>query len=169
MSISMYQVSVPVLSRNLNNLIGLLEKAQAHVEAKKIEADVLPSFRLYPDMLPLIKQVQIACDISKFGVARLAGVEAPKFDDSEKTLAELISRTRQTLEFVQSVKAEAIDGTEAKDITIPMRAGPMQFKGQAYLLGFVLPNVFFHVSTAYNILRHNGVEIGKMDFLGKLA
>ncbi len=169
MTISMYKASIPVLSRNLNNLVGLLEKAASHAESKKIEAEVLPNFRLYPDMLPLIKQVQIACDISKFGAARLAGIEAPKFDDSEKNLAQLIERCKQTIEFINSVKPAAIDGSEEKDITIPMRAGPVHFKGLPYLLGFVIPNAFFHAATAYNILRHNGVEIGKQDFLGKLA
>lgn len=169
MPISMYQASVPVLVRALNNLSALLEKGAAHAEAKKLEQTSLTGYRLFPDMLPFTAQINIACDITKNGVARLAGIEPPKFEDTETTFPQLIERIRKTIEFIQSVPAAAIDGSEEKDITLPMRAGPVQFKGMNYLLGFILPNVYFHSATAYSILRHNGVEIGKMDFLGKLA
>jgi hypothetical protein len=119
-------------------------------------------------MLPFTKQIQIACDGAKFGVARLAGVEAPKHDDTEASLADLRERVRQTIAFVQSVPAAQIDGTEAKDVTIPRRTGPMTLKGEFFLKHFVMPNFYFHVTTAYALLRHNGVELGKMDYLGAL-
>ncbi|MDP3857374.1 MAG: DUF1993 domain-containing protein [Stagnimonas sp.] len=168
MSLSMYQASVPVLVRVLSNFITVLEKAKTHAEAKKLDPLVLTSFRLYPDMLPLTKQVQIATDMAKGGGARLAGVEVPKYEDNETSFDELVARLDKTIEFLRGLDPKAIEGTEAKDIVLAMRSGPVKFKGQEYLLNFVLPNVYFHAATGYNILRHNGVEIGKMDFLGKL-
>lgn len=168
MSISMHSASVPVFVRMLNNLSRWLEKGAAHAQAKKFDPKVLLAARLSPDMLPLSAQVQIACDAAKFGVARLAGSDAPKFDDTESTVEELVARIAKTLDYVQSVPAAQLDGTEAKSITIPRRdKEPLQFPGEAYLKHQVLPNFYFHVTTAYAILRHNGVEIGKGDYLGR--
>ena len=168
MSITMHSASVPVFVRLLTNLGHWLDKAEAHAQAKKFETSVYLSARLAPDMLPFTKQIQIACDGAKFGVARLAGVEAPKFEDNETSFAELRERVRKTLDYVQSVPAAQIDGTEAKDIVIPRRDGTMTLKGEVYLKHFVLPNFYFHMTTAYALLRHNGVELGKADFLGAL-
>jgi uncharacterized protein len=166
-TISMYQASVPVIIRSLNNLVGILEKGATYAEAKKIDPSVLVNSRLFPDMLPLSKQVQIASDIAKRGMAQLAGVEPPKFEDNETTLAELIERTQKTISFLNTVKPEQVDGTEEKTITLPMREQTLTFAGMSFLVSFILPNLYFHVTTAYNILRHNGVELGKIDFLGK--
>lgn len=167
MTISMYQASVPCFVRTLGNLSAILDKAQAHVEAKKLDPAALTAYRLFPDMFPMTRQVQIACDAAKGGVARLAGLEIPVHEDSEKTLAELQARIAKTLVFVQSVTPAQIDGSDDKDIVIKRGETETHFKGQQFLLGNVLPNFYFHVSTAYNILRHNGVEIGKRDYLGK--
>lgn len=167
MPISMYDLTVPSLVRILTNLRGLLDKAAAHAEAKKVDPLALTRFRLYPDMLPFTFQVQVACDMSKGCVARLAGLEAPKFDDSEQTFAELSARIDKTLDFVRSARREQIEGTESKAVTLKSPRGDLNFDGQTYVQFFVLPNIYFHAATAYNILRHNGVEIGKMDFLGK--
>ena len=166
MNISMYQASAPRFANMLKNLSALLDKAQAHCEAKKIDAAALTAFRLYPDMFPLTRQVQIACDTAKGAVARLAGVEAPKHEDTEQTIAELKARIARTLEFIASIKAAQVDGSEAKEVVLKMRAGELKFTGLQYLMGHAYPNFYFHVTTAYNILRHNGVEIGKRDFIG---
>jgi hypothetical protein len=166
MTISMYQASVPRFVNVLKNLSAILDKAQAHVDAKKIDPLALTTFRLFPDMFPMTRQVQIACDSAKGAVARLAGVDIPKHEDTEQTLADLKVRIAKTIEFMQSVPAQKIDGTEGKDIVLKQRSGEVQFKGMQYLLGFALPNVYFHVTTTYNMLRHNGVEVGKQDFLG---
>ncbi len=168
MAISMYSASVPVLERALSNLQAWFDKAEAHAVAKKFEPQVLLNARLAPDMLPFTKQVQIACDSAKFGVARLSGVDAPKFDDTEATFAELRQRIAKTLDYVRSVPAAKIDGTETKDVVVPRRDGSMPLKGEFYLKHYVLPNVFFHVMTAYALLRHNGVELGKADYLGAM-
>jgi len=168
MSISMHSASVPVFVRMLGNLLNWLDKAEAHAAAKKFDAAVLLGTRLAPDMLPFTKQIQIACDAAKFGVSRLAGAEAPKFEDDESTLEELRERVRKTIAYVQSVPAPQIDGTEDKDVNVPRRDGTMTLKGEPYLKHFVLPNFYFHVTTAYALLRHNGVELGKRDFLGAL-
>ena len=168
MSITMHSASVPIFTRMLANAGHWLDKAEAHAQAKKFDSAVYLAARLAPDMLPFTNQIQIACDGAKFAVARLAGVDAPTFDDSEKTLAELAERLRATSAFVQSVPAAKIDGTEDKDITIPRRTGSMTLKGEVYLKHFVLPNFFFHMTTTYALLRHNGVELGKMDYLGAL-
>jgi hypothetical protein len=162
----MYQASVPRFVNVLKNLSAILDKAQAHVDAKKIDPLALTTFRLFPDMFPMTRQVQIACDSAKGAVARLAGVDIPKHEDTEQTLADLKVRIAKTIEFMQSVPAQKIDGTEGKDIVLKQRSGEVQFKGMQYLLGFALPNVYFHVTTTYNMLRHNGVEVGKQDFLG---
>ncbi len=166
MTISMYQACVPCFVRTLSNLSAILDKAQAHVDAKKIDPAVLTNYRLFPDMLPMTKQVQIACDAAKGLVARLSGLENPVHEDNEKTLAELQARIAKTLAFVQSVTPAQIDGSEEKDIVVKRGDTETHYRGMQYLLGNALPNFYFHVTTAYNILRHNGVEIGKRDYLG---
>ena len=162
----MYQVAVPSLARSLNNLVSILDKAAAHAEAKKIDPTVLIASRLYPDMLPLNRQVHIASDIARRGIARLAGVEAPVIEDNETTFAQLGDRLRNVVTYIESFTPEQIDGSEEKVITLPIGKETMTFAGQDYLLFFILPNVYFHVVTAYDILRHCGVEVGKRDFLG---
>jgi hypothetical protein len=166
MTISMYQSSTPRFVAMLNNLSAILDKAQAHAEAKKIDALALTGFRLFPDMLPMTRQVQIACDSAKGAIARLAGVEIPKHEDSEQTIEDLKARIAKTVAFIQTIKAAQIDGTEDKDITLKIGGKDTVFKGMPYLLGFAYPNFYFHITTAYNMLRHNGIEIGKKDFLG---
>lgn len=166
MSLSMYQASVPVFARALGNLSNILDKGVAFAETRKIEPSVLINSRLAPDMLPLSKQVQIATDMAMRGSARLAGVDFTNMPDTETSFAELQARLNKTVAFVKSLTASQIDGSEAKSITIKVGPGEMTFTGQDYLLNFVLPNLFFHVTAAYLILRHNGVELGKMDFLG---
>lgn len=167
MTISMYQASVPVFIRTLNNLVGILEKGATHAETKKIDPSVLVNSRLFPDMFPLARQVQIASDIAKRGVAQLAGIEAPKFEDNETTFTELIDRIQKTISYLDTFKPEQVDGSEEKTITLQMRNNTLSFQGMPFLLYFVLPNVYFHVTTAYDILRHCGVEVGKQDFLGQ--
>ena len=166
MSLSMYQASIPVFVRMLGNLSALLDKAQAHAEQKKFDPAVLVSARLAPDMFPLSRQVQIACDSAKAGAARLAGIDIPSHPDTETTLPELKARIAKTIAFVQSVKAEQIDGSEARTITMKVGPQEMSFKGEQFLLGFAMPNFYFHLTTAYALLRHNGVSLGKGDFLG---
>ena len=166
MNISMYQVSVPRFINILTNLSAILDKVQAHVDAKKIDPAALTTHRLFPDMFPMARQVQIACDTAKGAVARLAGVDIPVNEDTEQTLAELKARIVTTIAFVQSIKPAQLDGTEDKDITLKRGEKSTTYKGMQFLLGHALPNFYFHVTTAYNILRHNGVEIGKRDFLG---
>ncbi len=162
----MYQASIPVCIRTLNNLVGILEKGAIYEETKKIDRHVLANSRLFPDMFPLSRQVQIASDIARRGAAQLAGIEAPKFEDNETTLSELIERVQKTITYLNTFKPEQIDGTEEKTITLQMRDNTLSFQGMPFLLYFVLPNVYFHVTTAYDILRHCGVELGKKDFLG---
>ena len=166
MTMSMYQASAPVLARMLANLNNCLNKAAKHCEDKKIDPGALLGARLYPDMFHLIKQVQVATDMAKGGVARLAGQEPPVYEDTEKSFADLSARIEKTIAFINTFKPDQIDGTEEKDITLKMRSGEVKFKGQAYLQNFVHGNVYFHVTTAYAILRHNGVEVGKRDYLG---
>ena len=166
MAISMYQASVPQLKKMLVNLTAILTKAEEHAAAKGIDSKVLVEARLFPDMFPLAKQVQIACDQVKFGLARLASVEAPKFDDTESTLAQLKERIAKTVAFVDGIKPEQIDGTEAKEIKFSIKEWNFEFAGEQYVFTWIIPNFYFHVTTAYNILRHNGVEIGKADYLG---
>lgn len=166
MTISMYSASVPLFQRQLGALLAWLDKAEAHAVARKFDANNYLQLRLAPDMLPFVAQVRIASDTVKGCVARLAGQEAPKFEDNEATLAELRERVRKTLDYMASVPAAAIEGSEARDIVIPMRnRDPLQFKGQFYLQHWALPNFYFHVTTAYALLRHAGVELGKPDFL----
>ena len=168
MSISMYLATVPPILRSLSNLREILGKAAAHAEARKIDPSVLVNARLYPDMFPLSRQVQIATDMAKGAASRLAGLEPPKYEDTEATFAELVARLDKTIALLESIKPEQIDGSEERDIVIPMRDRTLTFKGLPYLLDYVLPNVYFHATTAYAILRHNGVEIGKKDFLGNI-
>lgn len=162
----MYQASIPVFTRMLGNLSKILDKAAAFSEAKKIDPSVLIRDRLAPDMLPFSFQIQTATDHAKGCAARLAGIEAPSFPDTEATLPELKARIEKTLAFLQTVTPAQIDGSEERSITLKMRAGELHFKGQDYLLHFALPNLYFHVTTAYAILRHNGVDLGKLDFIG---
>lgn len=166
--ISMYQASIPPMIRALNNLIGILEKGKAHAEAQKIDPTVLINSRLYPDMFPLSRQVQIASDLSRRGVARLAGVEPPKVEDTETTFPELIERLQKSVAYLETFTAEQIDGSEEKDVEVPVGQGEtLTMQGWPFLSFFVLPNFYFHVTTAYAIFRHNGVELGKRDFLGQ--
>lgn len=166
MTISMYQASAPRFANTLNNLAAILDKAQAHCDLRKIDPLVLTAWRLYPDMLPFTRQVTIACDNAKGAVARLAGVEIPRHEDVERTFEELKARIAKTVAFIQSIKPAQIDGSEDKDIVLKLRAREVPYKGMQYLLGFALPNFYFHVVTAYAILRRNGVEIGKSDYIG---
>lgn len=166
MAMSMYAASVPVFQHMLRNLSHVLEKGEANAQARKFEPSVLAAARLAPDMLPLTRQVLIACDAAKNGVARIAGVEAPRFEDNEASFAELKARIQKTLAFLETVPAAKLDGTEDKEITFPVgRDSTKTMKAQAYLTTWVLPNFFFHVTTAYAILRHNGVDLGKTDYL----
>jgi uncharacterized protein len=167
MSISMYQVAVPVFVRALTNLHHVLKLGEAHAKEKNVEGSVLLQTRLIPDMLPLVKQVQIATDMAKNGAARLAGVDPLSFEDNETTLDELYSRIERAIDYIKSFKPEQIDGSETRAIQLKTRNGELNFEGQAYLLHFVLPNLFFHCTTAYNILRESGANIGKADFTGK--
>jgi uncharacterized protein len=166
MTISMYQASVPRFVNILGNLSNILDKAQSHIDARKISDAVLLELRLFPDMFALARQVQIACDTAGGVVARLSGQEIPAYDNSEKTLAELRQRIAKTVAFIQSVPAAQIDGTQDKAIVTRRGDKETHYKGMQFLLGHAIPNFYFHVTTAYNILRHNGVEIGKRDFLG---
>ena len=168
MNISMYQASVPVCVRALTNLENVLKKGEEFAQKKKISPEVLLNCRLAADMLPLTKQIQIVSDTAKGMGARLSGIENPKFEDNEKTFAELYARIDKTIQFLNSIKSEQIDGSEDKEIMLKVGPDELRFTGLNYLMTFVLPNIFFHVSTAYGILRHNGVEIGKRDYLGAM-
>jgi uncharacterized protein len=166
MTISMSSASVPTLRGMLTNLLHVLDKGAAHAEARKFDPANLLQYRLAPDMLPFTRQIQIACDAAKNGVARISGVEAPKFEDNEATFPELKARIQKTIDWIASVPADKLDGTEAKEITFPIgRDTTRTMTGEAYLKHWMLPNFFFHVVTAYAILRHNGVELGKTDYL----
>ncbi|MEJ7669468.1 MAG: DUF1993 domain-containing protein [Casimicrobiaceae bacterium] len=168
MTISMYQASVPAFIRGLTSLKNILEKATAHAQAKKIDDAVFVNDRLFPDMLPLARQVQIASDFARGTSARLAGVEPPPMEDNEKTFSELIARVDKSLDYVKTFTAAQIDGSEGRQITRPVRGQPKTFTGINYLQQSSLPNFYFHMTTAYAILRHNGVEVGKGDFIGSL-
>ena len=166
MTLSMYQASVPRFINALNNLSAILDKAQAHVDAKKLDEATLTSFRLFPDILPMARQILIATDTAKGLAARLAGVDIPVYEDTEKTLGELKARIAKTVAYLQTFRPEQIDGTEDKEIVIKRGDKETRYTGMQFLLGHAVPNVYFHITTAYNILRHNGVEIGKRDYLG---
>lgn len=167
MTISMYSASIPVFKQMLQALNDVLAKAEAHATEKKIEPNALLQARLFPDMFQLVRQVQIAADFAKSVPARLAGVEVPPYEDNEQTFADLHARINKTLAFIDSLSATQIDGSEAAEIVLrPGTPKEKKLSGQTYLLGYGLPQFFFHVTTAYDILRHNGVEIGKRDFMG---
>jgi hypothetical protein len=168
MSLTMHSASVPIFVRMLGNLLNWLDKAEAQALARKFDSANYLGLRLAPDMLPFTRQIQIATDTAKGCVARLAGVEVPRWEDQEASLDELRARVRKAIDYVQSVPPAQIDGTEGREIVLPMRTGePLRFTGEAYLRHWVLPNFFFHVTTAYALLRHAGVDIGKADFLGR--
>lgn len=171
MTISMHSTSIATYTHMLGNLSHFLDKAQAFIDSRKIDPTAILNFRLYPDMLPFTRQVQIACDSAKNGVARIAGIEAPKFDDNEASIADLKTRVQKTVDFLNSVPADKLDGTEDKEITFPVGKDKTRtMKGEAYLKHWSFPNFFFHMTIAYAILRHNGVELGKQDYLvGNLA
>jgi hypothetical protein len=168
MPLAMYDACVPVCVSQLEALIGVLEKGEAYAGAKKIDPAVLVGARLFPDMFPLSRQVQTASDFAKGTTARLAGLDVPSYEDSEKTFGDLKARLRKTLDFLASVSPERMIGAEDRDIVMKIGGKPVTFKGQPYLFGFALPNLYFHSTMAYAILRHNGVELGKRDFLGKV-
>lgn len=165
MAISMYKASVPVFQSSLGSIKGLLQKAASHAAANKIDETVLLNMRLYPDMFPLVRQVQIAADFAKGCPARLSGREVPKFEDTETTNAQLIARIDRTLDFIATIPASEIDGQEDRDITLTIAGNPTHFKGEPYLTKFALPNFYFHMSMAYALMRHNGVPVGKRDFV----
>ncbi len=167
MSLTLYQASIPSFARMLGNLSAILDKAAAHAETKKIDPAIFINARLAPDMFPLSRQVQIATDMVKGCAARLAGIEVPRYEDTETTFAELQARIAKTQEFLQSVSASQIDGSEDRPITLKFGSRELNFLAQAYLLDFVIPNFHFHLTTTYAILRHNGVEIGKKDYTGE--
>lgn len=166
MNISMYQASAPRFANILTNLSAILDKAQAHAETRKIDPAVLLGCRLFPDMFPLTRQVQIASDTAKGAVARLAGADIPKYEDTEQTFAELKARIAKTIEFVRSFKSAQLDGSEEREIVLKLGGREVKFTGMQYLLGHATPNFYFHITTAYDILRHNGVELGKRDYIG---
>jgi hypothetical protein len=168
MSVSLYDVSIPVFSLSLNNLAAILDKAASHGEAKKVDPKALPAARLIIDMLPLSAQIQIACDTAKGAAARLAGIEIPKHEDTEATLDELKARIVKTLEFIKTIKPDQLQGAETREITLKSPQSTLKFTGLSYLTNFVLPNFYFHVTMAYALLRKNGVELGKRDFLGPI-
>jgi len=168
MAISMYAASIPVFRQLLGSLNELLNKTEAHVQAKKIDPNALLQARLFPDMFPLSRQVQIACDFAKGTAARLAGIDMPSYEDNEQSCADLQARITKTLAFIESIRPEQIDGSEDREIVVfPGTPREMKFAGQTYLLHFALPNFHFHVTTVYALLRHNGLEIGKRDYMGK--
>ena len=169
MTLSIYQASAPRFANTLKNLSAILDKAQAHCEAKKIDPLALTGARLFPDMFPFARQIWIATDTAKGAVSRLAGVEIPKYEDVEQTLPELKARIAKTIDYVMSVPAAKLEGAAERDITMKVGGKDTVFKGAQYLLGHAYPNFYFHVVTAYNILRHNGVEIGKRDFIGQVV
>lgn len=162
----MYRYSVPPMLRNLRALSAILAKAEAHCTARKIEPEALLGFRLFPDMLPLTRQVQLACDFAARAAARLAGAEMPSFPDTETSFAQLIARIRTATDYIESFDAGQFEGAESRSITMKQRGGEVTMTGLDYLTGFALPNFYFHTATAYDILRHNGLEIGKMDYVG---
>ncbi|MFP5391424.1 MAG: DUF1993 family protein [Gammaproteobacteria bacterium] len=165
MSFSMYDASVPVFKQILGSLSAILEKAEQHASEKKIDPAALLQARLYPDMFPLVRQVQVACDFAKGASARLAGAEVPRFEDVEQSFAELRERIARTLAFIDGLPQDGIEASAERDISFNVGPNQRQFKGQVYLVHYALPNFFFHTTTAYAILRHNGVEVGKKDFI----
>lgn len=168
MTVAVYDISIPALSRGLTNLSAILDKAAAHAAAKKYDSIVLAQSRIYPDMHPLTRQVQIACDTAKGAAARLANVDVPKHEDTETTLDELKQRIAKTLDFLKTVSAAQVNSAESRTIEIKFPNGAWKFTAVSYITDFVLPNFYFHVSMVYALLRKSGVEIGKTDFLGAI-
>lgn len=168
MSVSLYDVSIPIFTLTLTNLSAILDKAESYGQAKKVDPKVIPQARLIVDMLPLSAQIQIACDHAKGAAARLAGLEVPKHEDTEATLADLKARVAKTLEFIKTIKPEQLQGAETREVILQFPQGSLKFTGLNYLTNFALPNFFFHVTMAYALLRKNGVELGKRDFLGPI-
>ena len=168
MALSMYDLTVPVFEKFLGNMSAILDKTAKHCADNKIDPAVLLSYRLYPDMLPFTRQILIACDFAKGAGARIAGVEVPKYDDNEATIDELKARIAKTVAFIKSLPPAQFDDSETRPIAIPLRGETLNFTGQSYLTNFVLPNFYFHLATAYDILRHNGVPVGKADFIGSI-
>ena len=166
MTFSMYDASVPVFKQILTSLSAILDKAQAHASEKKIEPNALLQARLYPDMFPLARQVQVACDFAKGASARLAGVEVPRYDDTEQSFADLKERIATVISFIDGLPQDGIEASAQRDISTSSGANAKQFKGQVYLVHYALPHFYFHATTAYAILRHNGIEVGKKDFIG---
>ncbi|TNC80374.1 MAG: DUF1993 domain-containing protein [Oleiphilus sp.] len=163
---TMYQASIPALLRGLQQLQHILKKAAAHAEAKKIDQEVLTGARLFPDMLPLARQIHIATDTAKGCGARLAGENPPSYEDTETNFEDLNARIEKTVAYLRELEPSLFEGAEERDVVLKLGPYTVEFKGSQYLSGFVLPNFYFHMTTAYNILRHNGVELGKLDFLG---
>jgi uncharacterized protein len=168
MAISLYDVSIPIFTLSLNNLSAILDKAESHAEAKKVDPKVLPQARLIADMLPLSAQIQIACDAAKGAAARLAGLPVPKHEDTEATIVDLKARVGKTLDFIKTIKPEQLQAAETREIVLDLPNGTLKFTGLNYLTNFVLPNFFFHITMAYALLRKNGVDLGKRDFLGPI-
>ena len=169
MKISMYEASIPTFLHTLRNLKTFLEKGTAHAEARKYDPNLLAATRLTADMLPLTRQIQIASDAAKGAAARLAGVDPPKFEDNETTLADLIARVDKTIDYLQGFKPEQLEGSDERTITIQTPRQTFSFPGLIFLRHWAIPNFFFHVTTAYNLLRSNGVELGKADYLGRVS
>ena len=169
MKISMYEASIPTFLHSLNSLKAILEKGIAHAEARKFDPNLLAATRLTVDMLPLTRQIQIASDAAKGAAARLTGVDPPKFEDNETTVADLIARIGKTVDYLQGFKPEQFEGSDERTITIPTPRQTFTFPGLVFLRHWAIPNFFFHVTTAYNLLRSNGVEIGKADYLGRVS
>jgi uncharacterized protein len=168
MAISMHSASAPVFLKMLGNMLNWLDKAEAHATARKFDAANFLGLRLAPDMLTFMRQVQVACDFAKGTMARLAGLEVPKWEDNEASVADLKGRVQKTIDYVKTFPAAQVDGSESREITVPMRSGDaLKFNGEVYLKHFALPNFFFHSTTAYALLRHAGVEVGKGDYLGR--
>jgi hypothetical protein len=168
MSLSLFDASIPTFLHTLRNLQSILEKGVAHAEARKFDPNVLAALRLYPDMLPLSRQVQIASDAAKGAAARLSATEPPKFEDNETTMAELIARVAKTIDYLQGFQPSQFEGADDRTINVPTRVQTFSFKAPDYVRHWALPNFFFHVTTTYALLRHGGVEIGKADFLGPI-
>jgi len=166
MKISMYAMTHDVFKKSLTQLLVVMEKGVANAKARNFDPNILAGSRLAPDMFAFARQIQLTSDFAKNSMARLAGVEAPKFEDSETTMDELVARVKKTLDYIDTISASALEGSETRDIKIPLRDRTVEFKGLVFLQNWALPNFFFHHVTAYNLLRHNGVDIGKKDFLG---
>jgi uncharacterized protein len=166
MKISMHAMSHDVFQKSLTQLLHIMEKGVASAKVRNFDTSILVNARLAPDMFPLVRQVQLTSDFAKNSMARLAGIDPPKFDDSETTMDDLVARVTKTLDYIGTVSVAALEGSETRDVKIPLRDRTLEMKGLPFLQNWAIPNFFFHYVTAYNLLRHNGVDIGKRDFLG---